>query len=112
MTRAWGGPPATPDQEPQRSAAPRRGRRNNGRMSSEERTGTRTALVTGAGSGIGRGIALALAQAGFNVAVNYHDAPDGANETVARIEALGREGFAVQADVRRASQVTAMMDDV
>jgi NAD(P)-dependent dehydrogenase (short-subunit alcohol dehydrogenase family) len=69
----------------------------------------RTALVTGAGSGIGRGIALALGRAGYRVAVNYHDTPEGADETVAAVREAGADAFAVHADVRRAGEVQGMI---
>jgi NAD(P)-dependent dehydrogenase (short-subunit alcohol dehydrogenase family) len=72
----------------------------------------RTALVTGAGSGIGSGIAAALARAGCRVAVNYHDTPDGAVQTVAAIRQSGGEAFAVRGDVRNAGAVKAMIDEV
>jgi 3-oxoacyl-[acyl-carrier protein] reductase len=72
----------------------------------------RTALVTGAGSGIGSGIATALARAGCRVAVNYHDTPDGAVQTVAAIRQSGGEAFAVHGDVRNAGAVKAMITEV
>ena len=71
-----------------------------------------TALVTGAGSGIGRGIACALGAAGFHVAVNYPDAPEGARETVSMVEAAGGAAFTVRGDVRLSADVTAMVDEV
>lgn len=56
----------------------------------------RKALVTGGATGIGEGIALALAEAGADVALTYRShAPD---DTIAKIEALGRRGTAVKAD--------------
>ncbi|AZL60745.1 SDR family oxidoreductase [Tabrizicola piscis] len=56
----------------------------------------RKALVTGGATGIGEGIALALAQAGADVALTYRShQPD---ETIAKIEAMGRRGAAVKAD--------------
>jgi 3-oxoacyl-[acyl-carrier protein] reductase len=72
----------------------------------------RTALVTGAGGGIGRGIALALAEAGFQIAVNDLAGSPGADGTVAEIVAAGGEAYVVPADVRRAADVTAMVDAV
>ena len=72
----------------------------------------RTALVTGAGGGIGRGIALALAEAGFQIAVNDLAGSPGADGTVAEIVAAGGEAYVVRADVRRAADVTAMVDAV
>src|SRR5262245_3620110 len=68
-----------------------------------------TALVTGADRGVGKGIALELARAGSNVAVNYLDDPRLAEETVAELQALGVDAFAVQADVRVADQVHDMV---
>jgi NAD(P)-dependent dehydrogenase (short-subunit alcohol dehydrogenase family) len=78
-------------------------------MRTDQPLSGRTALVTGAGSGIGRGIAIALGRAGYRVAVNYHDTPEGADETVAAVCESGAEGFTVRADVRRAGEVTAMI---
>ena len=81
-------------------------------MSIDQTMTGRTALVTGAGSGIGSGIAAALARAGCRVAVNYHDTPDGAVQTVASIRQSGGEAFAVHGDVRSAGAVKAMVEEV
>jgi len=72
----------------------------------------RSALVTGGGRGVGKGVALALARAGCRVAINYHESAKGAAATVAEIEALGVEAFAVQADVGAPSEVAEMMATV
>lgn len=69
----------------------------------------RTALVTGASRGIGRGIALALAQAGADVAVNYTRDEAAAAETVAQIQALGRQAKAWQASVADEDACAAMV---
>jgi NAD(P)-dependent dehydrogenase (short-subunit alcohol dehydrogenase family) len=78
-------------------------------MTIEQILSGRTALVTGAGSGIGRSIAVALGRAGCNVAVNYLDKPEGAEETVAEVRAAGSEAFTVQGDVSRPDDVTSMI---
>lgn len=70
----------------------------------------RTALITGSSRGIGRGIALKMAEAGADVVVNYQSNRQGAEETVAKVEALGRRAVAYQADVRDARSVGAMVD--
>ena len=72
----------------------------------------RVAIVTGGGRGIGREIALELARAGADVAVNYHDQPEGARATAAEIETLGVRGMAVAADVGDAAAVRRMMEEV
>ena len=72
----------------------------------------RVALVTGASRGIGRAIALALAREGADVAVNFRQRGQAADEVVAAIAGLGRKAIAVQADVRSADQVKAMVERV
>ena len=71
-----------------------------------------TALVTGAGTGVGKGIALELARAGCRVAINYHSDSVPAEQTVAEIEKLGTEVFAVRADVSSSDDVKDMFDTV
>src|SRR5262249_29303712 len=70
----------------------------------------RAAVVTGADSGIGRGIARALAREGCRVAVNHVGGPERADETVRELKALGVDAVAVKADVRRADDVSAMVE--
>ncbi len=70
---------------------------------------TRTALVTGASRGIGKSIALALAEAGANVAVNYRERAEQAEETVRAVEALGANAAAFQADVSDAGAVAGLV---
>jgi glucose 1-dehydrogenase len=59
----------------------------------------RKALVTGSSKGIGRGIALRLAQEGADVVVNYNSDPRGAEEVLADIQALGRRGASIKANL-------------
>ena len=57
------------------------------------------ALVTGAGHRVGRAIALALGARGWRVAVHYHRAAGGADETVATIHDAGGHAVAFDADL-------------
>ena len=56
------------------------------------------ALVTGAGHRLGRAMAVYLAGRGYDVAVHYASSSQGADETVAQIEAAGQRAVALQAD--------------
>jgi len=61
--------------------------------------GNKIALVTGGARGIGRAVALKLAAAGCDVAIVFHTSQEEAESVCAAIGALGRKGFAIQADV-------------
>ncbi|USU05624.1 SDR family oxidoreductase [Sphingomonadaceae bacterium OTU29LAMAA1] len=56
------------------------------------------ALVTGAARGIGAAIALKLAEDGADVAVTYEQSGSKAEALVAKMQALGRNAVAIQAD--------------
>ena len=70
------------------------------------------ALVTGANSGIGEACALALGAAGAAVAVNYVSRPEDAERVAQQIRQGDGEAIALQADVSREEQVTAMFAEL
>ena len=70
-----------------------------------ERLLVRKVLVTGSSKGIGRGIAVRLAQEGADVVINYNSDPQGAEEALAEIQALGRRGAIVRADLGSVAEV-------
>jgi glucose 1-dehydrogenase len=70
------------------------------------------ALVTGANSGIGEACALALGAAGAAVAVNYVSRPEDAERVAQQIRQGGGKAIALQADVSREEQVTAMFAEL
>lgn len=61
----------------------------------------KVALITGSDQGIGQGIALRFAQEGANVIINYRANRNGAEQTRAEIEKLGRRVAVIQADVSK-----------
>lgn len=69
------------------------------------------ALVTGGSRGIGRGIAIALADAGFDVVVNYASNRDAAEEVGKIIERAGRRALLVQGDISIAADREKLVDE-
>jgi len=70
------------------------------------------ALVTGASRGIGRAVALSLAEAGADIAVNYHVAEREADALAGEIKRIGRRCLTVQADVSKAADVERLVSTV
>jgi NAD(P)-dependent dehydrogenase (short-subunit alcohol dehydrogenase family) len=68
----------------------------------------KVALVTGAAKRIGRSVALRLAEEGSDVIVNYRGSKAEADQVVAQIAASGRRAAAIQADVAKKIDVTAL----
>ncbi|TCC46030.1 glucose 1-dehydrogenase [Kribbella capetownensis] len=73
-------------------------------------TGKR-ALITGGNRGLGRAFALALAEAGADVAIAARDAERNA-AVAGEIEARGRRGLAIQADITAPDEVRRLVADV
>lgn len=69
----------------------------------------RAAIVTGATRGIGRAIALELARRGANVAFNFSQSVDAAEQLKSEIEALGVSALATQCDVASLDAATEMV---
>jgi 3-oxoacyl-[acyl-carrier protein] reductase len=59
----------------------------------------RVALITGAATGIGRATAVALAEAGFDVVINYSRSDSAAHETAKLAEDKGAKTLLYRADV-------------
>jgi len=70
------------------------------------------AIVTGGSLGIGTAIAKELAREGADVAINYRKHDTEANQVVADMEAMGRKGLAVKADVSSFDDAQRMVDTV
>jgi 3-oxoacyl-(acyl-carrier-protein) reductase len=70
------------------------------------------ALVTGGSRGIGRATVLALAEAGAEVAINYQQCSQAADEVRREAEELGVLARAYQADISREDETTRMIDAI
>ncbi len=75
---------------------------------SQESLAGKVALVTGAGKRIGRSVALRLAAEGADVVVNYRTSKEEADDVVKQIAAMGRRAVAIEADVAKKAEVTAL----
>ena len=67
------------------------------------------ALVTGASSGIGRATAAALAQAGFDVVINYSRSEEAARESASLAQGKGAKTLLFQCDVSNDPSVRKML---
>lgn len=70
----------------------------------------KTAIVTGGGRDIGRACVMRLAEAGAQVAINYHSSSEGADSAVREIVAAGGQAFAMQGDMTKPADVQAFVD--
>jgi glucose 1-dehydrogenase len=69
----------------------------------------KVAIVTGSATGIGQAIALAYAKAGASVVVDYVGDAATANDTLAKIAAVGGRSLAIEADVSQPADVDRMV---
>jgi 3-oxoacyl-[acyl-carrier protein] reductase len=72
----------------------------------------KVALVTGSATGIGRAIAVALAQAGFDLAINYSRSEKDIRVTEGLIREAGAKVVVLKADVSDEAQVAGMIAGV
>ena len=70
------------------------------------------ALVTGGSRGIGRACALKLAQAGYDVVINYAGNEEAANKTVEDIKALGVDAQAYKFDIADNEATAKAIDEI
>jgi glucose 1-dehydrogenase len=70
----------------------------------------KVALVTGSSGGIGQAIAVHLAEEGANVVIDYRSHPEGAQETLSKVEAVGCKGLTVKADLSVISDIRQLVD--
>ena len=77
-------------------------------MPAEPELSGRIAVVTGGGRGIGRAIAIGFAEAGADVAV-VGRSRDVLDSAVAEIEARGRRGLVLEADLRDVAAIPEKM---
>ncbi|WP_047154627.1 SDR family NAD(P)-dependent oxidoreductase [Aneurinibacillus tyrosinisolvens] len=71
----------------------------------------KVAIVTGGSRGIGAATAILLAKAGADVVINYHSSEKDALNVLAEVEAAGRKGKVIQADVRNTEDVKRLVEE-
>ncbi|MBD2344315.1 glucose 1-dehydrogenase [Anabaena subtropica] len=70
----------------------------------------KVALVTGSSGGIGQAIAVHLAEQGADVVIDYRSHPEGAQETLSKVEVAGCKGLIIKADLSVISDIRQMID--
>jgi len=69
----------------------------------------KVALVTGISQGIGQAIAIRLASEGADILIDYRSHLEGAEEPKAKVEATGRKGLVLKANLGVVSDVRQMI---
>ncbi|OYE00535.1 glucose 1-dehydrogenase [Nostoc sp. 'Peltigera membranacea cyanobiont' 232] len=70
----------------------------------------KVALVTGSSGGIGQAVAVYLAEQGADVVIDYRSHPEGAEETLSKVEATGSKGLTVKADLSVIADIRQLID--
>ena len=70
----------------------------------------KVAVVTGSSTGIGRAIAERYAREGADVVINYRSSEAKAKECLAAVEAAGRRGLCIKADMASVAEVRGLVD--
>jgi len=71
---------------------------------------SKKALITGASKGIGKAVALDLADAGYDLGINYFRHKDSATEVVKAVRTKGQKALLLQADVGNKQEIDGMFD--
>jgi 3-oxoacyl-[acyl-carrier protein] reductase len=82
------------------------------KVSQSKRLKDKVALVTGSSRGIGAAIAMRLAADGANVAINYANNRDAADEVVQKISDLGAKASAFKANVTSEADIRQLIEQV
>ncbi|MGM9925820.1 MAG: enoyl-[acyl-carrier-protein] reductase FabL [Bacillus sp. (in: firmicutes)] len=72
----------------------------------------KVALVTGSSRGIGKRTAIRLAEAGYDIVINYARSKSAAQEVVEEIQRLGRKALLVKANVGDVKKIRAMFETI
>lgn len=75
-------------------------------------TGRKIVLITGASRGIGRLLAGKLAASGSDVVINYKQNADLAEQALQEVRDAGRDGIAVQADIEQPEDIDRLFEAV
>ena len=74
------------------------------------RLNNKTVVVTGGARDIGKAVSLKLASEGANVAINYFGSQEGAQATLAQIEAAGGRAIILKGDMTAAADTQALVE--
>lgn len=77
-----------------------------------QKSSDKVALITGAARGIGAATALDLASKGFNIALNYRQNQQAAEQIAEQIKAIGSEVLLLRYDVSQNSEVLALFAEL